>query len=132
MKNDDARPSAARAPLAPADVVRRIQRMCIWYLQLAVTLLAAGAFGWLHRITGQVTLDLAGSLLVLAFALQVTAPLAAGILRRMAQRRAGDLPAGLKLPALVVWLLATLAIMPPTLALLHDVIGDLVATATRS
>lgn len=69
-----------RAPLDLADVVRRIERLCRWYLQLAVTLVAAGAFGWLHSITGQVTLDLAGSLLVLAFALQTTALLASWIL----------------------------------------------------
>lgn len=132
MANDNARPSASRAPLDPAEVVRRIQPMCLWYLQLAITLLAAGAFGWLHRITGQVTLDLAGSLLVLAFALQATAPLASWTLRRLAQRRAGNLPMGLKLLVLVVWLLAALAVMFPTLALLHDVIGALVATVTRS
>lgn len=132
MANDGARPSAARASLDPAAVVRRIERLCRRYLQLAVMLLAAGAFGWLHRITGQVTLDLAGSLLVLAFALQATAPLASWISRRMAQRRAGDLPTGLKPLVLVVWLLAALALMLPTLALLHDVIGAMVATVTRS
>ena len=126
MANDGAPSSAVQAPLDPADVVRRIERLCRWYLQLAVTFLAAGAFGWLHRITGQVTLDLAGSSLVLAFALQATAPLAAWIWRRMAPRRAG------RLLVLVAWLLAALVLMLPTLAMLHDVIGALVAPVPRS
>ena len=126
MANDGARPSAAPAALDPADVVRRIERLCRWYLQLAVTFLAAGAFGWFHRITGQVTLDLAGSLLVLAFTLQATAPMASWMSRRMAQRRAG------RLLVLVAWLIAALALMLPTLAILHDVIGALVAPVPRS
>ena len=132
MANDEARPSAARAPLDPADAVRRVERPCRWYLQLAVTFLAAAAFGWLYRITDQATLDLAGSLLVLVLALQASAPLASWTLRRMAQRRAGDLPPVLRLPVLVVWVLAALALMLPTLALLHDVIGALVAPVPRS
>jgi len=127
MNSDFARPGAARAPLASGDVVRRVERLCRRCVRLAVTLLAAAVLGWLYRITGRAALDFAGSCLVLAFTLQATAPLASWALRRTASRRDDDRSAELELPVLFVWLLAALALMLPTIALLHDVIAALAA-----
>lgn len=131
MMDGRARATAFQEPLSPDDVVRRIERVCIWYLQLAIMLLAVIAFGWLFRITGQVLLDFAGSLLFFALALQAVAPSASWTLRRIAQRHGSDLSTGPKLLVLTVWLLAAIALMPSTLAALHGVIDALAAPATR-